>query len=161
MAKKLTKKDFMVQASLTRRTFAYVVDVLILNFILLSPITKQINSIVPPQADFTVSYQFFLDNPQKISIVAFLIIIMIILTILYFSVLEFKLRQTLGKMIFGIRVMSKKANFKYSQALVRNLSKPISLLFLFDLIYLLTKKQNQRFFEKISNTAVVRPQLKI
>ena len=100
-------------------------------------------------------------NPQKISAVVILGFMLIILTIAYYSILEFKLRQTIGKMLLGIKVMSKKANFKYSQTLIRNISKPISILFIFDVIYLLVKKQNQRFFEKISDTVVIRQETKV
>ncbi len=161
MAKKLTKKDFLAPASLTRRTLAYLVDSLILNFILLSPILKEIKNIVGENISFGASYEFFVNNPQKVSVVLVLGLVLVILTILYYSILEFKLRQTIGKMLFDIKVISKKANFKYSQTLIRNLSKPISILFIFDVLYLILKKQNQRFFEKISNTTVMREEIKI
>lgn len=161
MAKKLTKKDFLKPASFTRRALAYIVDSFILNLILLSPIINQIKKIVGENTDFTSSYYFFIENPQKVSAILLLGLVLVILTILYYSILEFKLRQTIGKMLFDIKVMSKKASFKYSQTLIRNLSKPISILFIFDVLYLILKKQNQRFFEKISNTIVMREEIKI
>ncbi len=160
MAKKAGKKNKLVQANLTRRALAYLVDTTILNLILLSPIINQIKKIVGDNTSFISSYQFFINNPQKVSAVLVLSLILIILSLLYYSILEFKLRQTIGKMLFDIKVMSKKANFKYSQTLIRNISKPISLLFIFDIIYLIVKKQNQRFFEKISHTVVLRKETK-
>ena len=161
MAKKVSKQKKILQTNLTRRVLAYIIDTAILNLILLAPIIKQMQKIVGDNTSFTSSYQFFINNPQKISAVVILGFMLIILTIAYYSILEFKLRQTIGKMLLGIKVMSKKANFKYSQTLIRNISKPISILFIFDVIYLLVKKQNQRFFEKISDTVVLRQETKV
>ena len=161
MAKKVSKQKKILQTNLTRRVLAYIIDTAILNLILLAPIIKQMQKIVGDNTSFTSSYQFFINNPQKISAVVILGFMLIILTIAYYSILEFKLRQTIGKMLLGIKVMSKKANFKYSQTLIRNISKPISILFIFDVIYLLVKKQNQRFFEKISDTVVIRKETKV
>ena len=75
-----------------------------------------------------------------------------LIIILYFSVFEYKLHQTIGKMLFRIEVVSAK-KLTFTQCLLRNLSK-ISLVVLFiDTLYML-RSGSLRFLDKIAQTQV-------
>ena len=70
--------------------------------------------------------------------------------------MEYKLKQTIGKMIFNIKVSSE-GNLEFWQALVRNISKPINIniLLLVDILYMLINKTHLRLFDKLAKTEVV------
>jgi len=75
--------------------------------------------------------------------------------ILYFALLEFKLSQTVGKMMMGLEVKSVIGELTFRQCFMRNISK-MSVMFLFiDSIYGLFKGTRRRFLEKYSSTVVV------
>lgn len=148
-------------ASLFKRAIAYFIDILIIDLIIVLPFNKPIKNITGQDNGFFAFYNFILNNPEKIAQLALISLIISILSLAYWSILEFKLRQSIGKMIVNIKVMSKKRRFSFWQCIVRNISKPITILFLFDILYLILKKEKQRYFEKLSNTIVVEEVLKI
>jgi len=79
-----------------------------------------------------------------------------IIIVLYWSVLEWKIGQSLGKYIMHIYVKTtiRKSKLKYWQCFIRNLSKISSLLLVLDCIFFIWSK-NQRFLERLSKTIVV------
>ena len=148
-------------ASLTKRIIAYLIDFLIISLIVALPFNKILNSIKQDNFNFYYNFNYLINNPSQVTQLILISIFIIILSISYWTILEFKLRQTIGKIITNIKVASKKKNFTISQCIVRNLSKPITIIFLFDIIYLLlNKKQNQRYLEKISDTVVIQEVLR-
>lgn len=150
------------QTSMTKRLIAYLIDVIIINLIIIMPFNKNLESLSMYNDDFFAAVNFFMNNPDKILQVTLISITIMILSVAYWTILEFKLRQSIGKMIMNIKVVSKKKNFTIWQCIVRNISKPVSLVFLFDVLYLLfNRKENQRFFEKISDTTVIEEVMKI
>src|SRR3989344_5450695 len=82
-------------------------------------------------------------------------LIIVLLTLLYFVILEFKYEQTIGKMFFDIYVASEKGDLSMQQIILRNITKPFSIVFIIDVAYMLFKRYNQRLFEVFSNTLVV------
>ncbi|MBI2671186.1 RDD family protein [Candidatus Woesearchaeota archaeon] len=150
-------------ASIFKRGFAYIIDVLIIDLIIVLPFNKTIKNLQGTDTfNFYYNFQYLLDNPEKTAQLAFIGIIVAVLSIAYWTILEFRLRQSIGKILMNIKVMSKKKGFSITQCLVRNISKAITLLFLFDVIYLLINKdKNQRYFEKISDTIVIEEVIKI
>ena len=148
-------------ASLTKRVLAFFIDVLIIDLIIVMPFNKYIESITNGQNGFNYFYSFVLKNPDIIFQLAIISFIIFVLSVAYWSILEFKTRQSIGKMLMNIKVMSKKKGFLFTQCIVRNISKPITILFLFDVLYMVFKKEKQRYFEKISDTVVVEEVLQI
>ena len=57
-------------------------------------------------------------------------------------------------MIFNIKVSSE-GNLEFWQALVRNISKPINILLLVDILYMLINKTHLRLFDKLAKTEVI------
>ncbi len=148
-------------APLLKRGFAYIIDVLIIDLVIVLPFNKIIKNIQGNDAGFFYNYKFLLNNPEKTSQLLLISLVIGALSLAYWTILEFKLRQSIGKIIMNIKVMSKKKNFSVMQCFVRNISKVITLLLLIDIIYLLIKRKNsQRYFEKISDTIVTEEVLK-
>lgn len=79
------------------------------------------------------------------------------LTLLYWSFLEFNFQQSVGKILMRIKVKGtgKKAPTIF-QIIIRNVTKLSTVLIIFDTLYMILKKSNQRYFERISKTTVVR-----
>jgi len=127
---------------LTKRGIAYLLDLLIINLIIIVPF----GSVLKDYEIGLFSFSFSQDLILSISI-----IIILVLMLAYFSVLEYKVQQTIGKMIMGIYVKSKNLTFK--NALIRNITKPFLFLLILDSLFLFGKGK-KRFTEKISNTEV-------
>src|SRR3989344_2857548 len=99
----------------------------------------------------------FTSTDSRLTFLTFVVVISILV---YFSVLEYKIRQTLGKIIMGIYVISlSDKELRFSQALLRNITKPFSIVLLVDVIYMFFKGGNQRLFDVFSRTAVVEKEM--
>ncbi|MEK6835701.1 MAG: RDD family protein [Nanoarchaeota archaeon] len=150
------------EVSIWKRGFAFLIDILIIQFIVnfsfRSQIEKQISNGNLIEVYNLINQNYILYQPfiLKLSIVTAL------LSLIYFTLLEWKLNQTLGKMLLKIKVMPKR--LKFWQALVRNLSKSTffinytSFIFLVDLFYLGFTKQ--RLFDKLAKTSLAKVKLK-
>jgi uncharacterized RDD family membrane protein YckC len=143
-----------LKVPLWKRVFAYIIDILIISLVL-APLSS-----FSTVADLTDTSSW--SDTAMFSAVAtygpqFIIfsIIVAVLTLLYWALLEYYTKQSIGKMLFKIQVKSKGKQLRLNQCLIRNVSKISSLLLLIDVIYMLVKKKNQRFFDKLANTEVV------
>ena len=77
----------------------------------------------------------------------------------YWTMLEYYFKQSIGKMLMRISVVSLTRELKLWQVLVRNITKALSvtslsILFLIDIIYMLFNANRQRLSEVISKTEV-------
>jgi len=126
----------MKKVSLMKRVVAYLIDMVIVSFIL-----------YPLMGFDYLNFEF---NIQ----VAIVAVISIFVTYLYFVLFEFYLNQTFGKIIFGIYVRSVSGKLKLSQVLIRNISKIGWELIILDTLYLYIKKIDQRYLEVLSKTMV-------
>ena len=131
-------------AALWKRAIAYLIDVLIINAFLIIPFNKALEG-------YSTSL-FELKTPDPAIIQA--VIAIVIINLLYWIILEYKVQQTLGKLLLNIFVTSKKKP-TIKQIIMRNIIKPFTILFFIDVRYLLIKRNNQRLFEVFSNTWVI------
>lgn len=157
MKLKLPKKKVIIaNASILRRILAFLIDLLIINFIIIRPFRNVLLKLIP-QMPFNEAYSYLLSNQQMNTAVLFVTVMISILALLYFVILDYKLSQTAGMMILGLYIEPKEIRFW--QALVRNLFIipifPFFLLWILDPVYLLFNKEGQRFTERLSNTKVV------
>lgn len=140
--------------ALWKRIFAYFVDMSLLIFVVLSPLTGVFSSdfsseenIIDTFSSFTSSFSF--DYILFAFVFAFFVL-------LYFSVLECWFGQTVGKIIVGIRVEgTQNKGVSFLQGIIRNITKLSGFLLTLDTLYLLLKKGEQRYFETLSDTHVV------
>tara|TARA_Y100000310_G_scaffold336465_1_gene421064 strand:+ start:58 stop:543 length:486 start_codon:yes stop_codon:yes gene_type:complete len=144
-------------APLWKRVFAYFVDLAIINFVVAFPFQGIMQKFVSVETDnFSSILNFFKGSPETTKVLFFTSLIMSVLTVLYWAVLEFKIQQSVGKMLLNIHVKStKKGDLKFSQCLVRNITKISLIPIILDSVYMIFTKQHQRYFERMSNTEVV------
>ena len=151
------KKTIFAQASILKRATAFAIDILVINVAILFPFDGVFQKIMPSDS-FSKTFEFLSSNSDSTSIKA-IIISASIVTLLYFAILEKKLRQTPGKMLFNLYVTPQGKDLKYWQLLVRSMFLipffPFVLLWIIDPIVMLFTKENQRLSEILSRTKVV------
>ncbi|MBI2105641.1 RDD family protein [Candidatus Woesearchaeota archaeon] len=132
-----------------KRFFAFLVDLAIVEFIITKPLNKIItNSIY----DFDFSLVELSSFSFKIIFVSLSIGI---IGILYWAVLEYKIGQTLGALIFNLRARSEKGSLSFGKSFLRNLSKVSIAFLLIDSINIFFNEKKQRFLERYSGTITV------
>lgn len=146
------------EISIWKRGFAFLIDILILELIVNLTFSSYIEKNIGNTGNIIEIYQYLSENYELFA--PFLLTMSFIsafISLIYFTLLEWKLQQTIGKMIFKIKVNSK---IKLWQALVRNIPKSLFFIsytywiFLFDILYLAFTKQ--RFFDKLAKTSLVK-----
>ncbi|MBI5391621.1 RDD family protein [Candidatus Woesearchaeota archaeon] len=136
----------VVPAPLWKRIVSHFIDVALISFIILLPLDKSLK----------VSSTSFFQAPVINNSVFLLGIFAVLLSLAYWVILEYKLQQSVGKILMKLYVHGKQLPF--SHILVRNLTKPFSLLLLIDVLYMFFKGGHQRLFETFSDTDVVEVQ---
>ena len=137
------------------RLSAFLIDFLIISFIIYLPLIK----------DIEIDLGFSKVN----SLILLRAIFASILTFLYFFLFEFFLNTTIGKSLFGLKIFKIKFNKKtmkieenlnFLSVLLRNLFLlpfPFNeLFFILDGLYMLFNIHKQRFMEKFSNTITLK-----
>lgn len=150
IAKKGEQK--IIPAPLWKRLFAYAVDLIVVNFVIFPPF-KPYFPVVVESASWLEAFKSF----YNISFAWNMILIstvLAILTILYWTLLEWKLGQSAGKILIGIHVVAGKNKANFFQCLIRNATKISPAVLFLDCLYLF-KTKNLRYFEKLSGTMVV------
>src|SRR3989338_5326666 len=113
-------------ASNWRRFGSFLMDSLILTVIITKPLSDILETKVPKTLTDFVNIDF-----QGLAV---LILLISLINILYWVILEYKVQQTLGGLIFHIQAKSEKAKLTLNQVIIRNLTKASSILLLIDSI---------------------------
>ncbi len=151
MVAKLNLSTKNLPAAFWKRVLAYVIDMLIINLIIISPFEGFFRKFEKTSA------LFFKTQVNKNFLMITLVIVL--LTLAYFVLLEYLTKQTIGKMVLNIYVGSIIKELSLQQVVLRNITKPFSIVLLIDIIYMFFKKTNQRLFEVFSGTIVVEKRL--
>ncbi len=146
-------------ASFWKRLIAYIIDVAILSVVVSYPFRQIINNIINGK-DFISTYDFFINNPEQLTKLILISIIIGVLYLIYWIILEYRLQQTIGKIIMNIQVVSETKSLTLSQVFLRNLTKVSTLLLVIDSLPLIFNKQ-KRIFDRLANTMVVEKNEKI
>ncbi len=136
-------------APLWKRFIAYLIDALVLALVL-SPLAS-FDTSATSFSDFFNSFkttdytfQFF-----------FSLFLVLLLSLVYWSFLEYRFQQTLGKYFFHLQVVSEQKQLRFSQCLVRNISKLSTILLLADVLYMFFSRSSQRYSETLAHTEVI------
>lgn len=142
---------------LWKRVCAYIIDVFIIAILIEAPFGGLIKKVAGDSSNKTISelYSYLTLNPLSSNILIFITLLMTALALLYWSVLEYKFGQTIGKMFLKLYVVSEKGNLTFKQCLMRNISKLSSILIIIDSIPLLKPINTQRFSERYAKTKVI------
>lgn len=128
-----------------RRIFAFLVDLAVVDLVITRPLSKLISE------DFD-------EVSDLLNISAELIILSIIIGlfgVFYWAILEYKVGQTLGALIFKLRARSLNKSINFFQVLLRNATKISIALLLIDSINILFSEKKQRYLEVLSKTETV------
>lgn len=156
-------KEIVVGASVLKRASAFVIDLLIIDFVIGFPFTGLVERLSPknPFDLFTTGA-----NPGLTEIG----IIISLISVLYFSILEYKIGQTAGKILMNIYVVDDYPNHQnnkndndkgklFFNYIIRSLFLipiiPFVFFWIIDPIYLAFNKDQKRFLEVLSHTKTV------
>jgi len=154
----MAKKGVEAAPSILKRILAFIADLLVINLVVLYPFRRLIENLIPsgPLSD---SYNYLMAHPGIVSAIYSIMIMVAILAVLYFSLMEYHLGQTVGKIIFNLRVVPLKNKLGYWQCLLRTLFAipffPFYILWIADPAFALFNKDQQRLMEWVSKTKTV------
>ena len=152
------EKVFTGPASLFRRFFAFVIDLLVIDIVIFFPFRGILEKTMP-KASYKEAYQFLISNPGYSKLISIIMVAAGILSIFYFALLEYKLNQSIGKMFLGVFVKNELKEKRFWQYLVRSMFLlpifPFILLWILDPIFMFFTKNNQRLSEILSKTRTV------
>ena len=152
-----SERTFIGPALIWKRIAAFFIDLLMLNIVVLLPVRKILQSIIPENYSFSEAYKL-LSSTTSTGYITSVSIVMSIFAILYFYLLEKNMKQTIGKMLMKIYVVADD-NARAWQFLARNLVFipvfPFILLLILDPLFMFFTKTNQRLSEILSKTRVV------
>ena len=128
-----------------KRVFALLVDLAVVDLIITRPLSRLISGRIDEISDL-LNFSFEL---VAISLVIGLF------AVFYWAILEYKIGQTLGALIFKLRAKGLNKSMSFSQAFLRNVTKMSVVLLLIDSINILFSEKKQRYFEVLSKTVTV------
>jgi len=152
------KKEFEGPANILRRILAFIIDILILNLTVFYPFQALLSDMVPLD-NFNEAIKFMIENESTSSTLLMVTIAMAVLAISYFSLLEWKFSQSIGKMFTKLYVVSETKELRLWQAVLRSLYFipffPFIILVVVDPIFMAINKEGKRLSEIMSKTKVV------
>lgn len=147
-------KEKLVPAVLWKRAIAYVIDIFIVNVIIMFPFQSMTKA--TQSSSIRESFRFFSQNVGVAQKVLLMGIVVMLMTILYWAVFEYRFGQTFGKLILKLQVRSVlKKDLTLAQCFLRSISKVSTLVLVIDCIPIIFRKSHQRYLEKSSGTEVV------
>ena len=154
-------KQYQDKVSIWKRGLAFLIDIIIIQILVNLNFSKLLQNDFGSDKSLTELFNYSINNYSTLEPKLLIIsIVTSLLALIYFTLFEWKLKQTLGKMLFKIKVTSKNKKLELWQALVRNLPKVLIFINYFfwvliiDLIYYnFTKK---RLFDKLALTDVAK-----
>lgn len=145
-------KEFMGTASILKRIFALILDVLIINLIIVRPFRSLIYSVIGGASGFNEMIELFKNNQVVLTNLTSILFVISVISLFYFTIMEWKFSQTIGQMIMGLYIISGEKTIKFWQTFVSNLFIipffPFYILWIIDPLYMFFN--GQRFSEKIA-----------
>ena len=153
------QRTFIGPALFWKRSLAFLADLLLINLVIFFPFRRIIQKLLPAPTSYSETYNYLISNATYTKTLTLVSITMSLLAILYFALMEYKLQQTPGKMLFNISVVSDIKKLSFWQCLVRSLLIipifPFILLWVIDPLFIIFTKTNQRLSEILSKTKTV------
>ncbi len=153
------QKGFIGPALIWKRMAAFVIDILIIEVVLAFPFQSVLRRIMPEELSYSKAYEFLSSNPESVALLSTIMIALSIIAILYFSISEYRLGQSIGKILMNINVVSEKKRLSFWQCIGRSLflvpAFPLILLWAIDPIFLFFNKKGQSLSEVLTKTRVV------
>ncbi len=149
---------FKGPALLWKRVLAFFLDIMIIDFVVGFPLRGILERVLP-KAGFRESYDYLLVNPETSALISYVILLWGVLALLYFTILEYRLGQTVGKMLLNIKVEPSDKKMSFLHTIMRNLFIipifPFILLWIIDPLFMVFSKEKRRLSEVLSKTRTV------
>ena len=146
---------FMVQATPLRRILAFLLDLFLLFFVILSPFGSFLSGFLPKDA--SAAEAFYLSPHGQIFIGLMFVLGLFVMA--YFVLMEWLLGTTMGKLLLGLRVVSAHERLTLWQCIVRSMfaipAFPFIILWLVDPLMMLLYSSGQRLSEILSQTQTI------
>ncbi|MBL7051804.1 MAG: RDD family protein [Nanoarchaeota archaeon] len=140
-------KKILPNVALWKRIIAYLIDLLVISFLIMTPLMR----FTERPATFSEIFTS-ITSTQTITVS----ILVSLLSLFYWAYLEYKFGQSVGKIIMKLSVKSTlRKKLSFTQTVIRSITKLSTILIILDTLYMLYKKGNQRYFEIISKTKVI------
>jgi len=144
----ISKKTPDNNASFWKRTVAFVFDLLLINLVVAWPFQSTLQQYAIKELTFDSVL------PAEAYFIVFMIFL---LALLYFTFLEYYIGQTTGQMLIGLESVSNDGKMTFLKALIRNIFIlpffPFYILWIMEPIHLIFYKQ--RLLERWTNTNTV------
>lgn len=151
LIKKMKEKEVIMPANLLKRAIAFIIDLAVIDVVVGFPFNSLIEKFAPKNPFELIQSS----NPAIIKIG----FVMAILAVLYFALLEYRIGQTIGKIVMNLYVENENKEKKFWQYIVRSVfmipAIPFAFFWIIDLGYLAFTNGQTRFLEKISYTKTV------
>jgi uncharacterized RDD family membrane protein YckC len=150
----MPKKE-VLPANFWKRLIAFILDLLVIYIIVVMPFGSFFQSMMQP-VDLNEAYKLAAENAESM---AYLFFVVGCLALLYFVLMEWKLGQTIGKMLVGIKVVTIDGKAPgFWQCVGRSLFVfpffPFILLWIIDPVSIYLSPKRQRFCEMLTKTMV-------
>jgi len=153
------ERSFTGPALIWKRLLAFVADLLIINLAIFFPFKKIIQDSIPRFDSYSEAYNFLASNQSYTTTLTIVSLVMSLFAVSYFALMEYKIGQSPGKMLFNVSVISDVKRLSFWQAVVRSLfiipMFPFVLLWIIDPLFMFFTKTNQRLSEILSKTRTV------
>jgi uncharacterized RDD family membrane protein YckC len=156
MKEKIKKsKTFMGTASVLKRILTLIIDFFIIYFIIARPFNKIIISLLEniDTVNYTQTIEILNSSPEIVTNISVIIFFISIISLVYFSYMEWKFSQTFGQMIVGLYVISERKEKSIWQYVLSNLFVfpffPFIILWIVDPLYMFYN--GKKFTEKLAD----------
>lgn len=161
---------FYAKPPLWKRVLAFLIDLSIVNLVIATPFRNILVQLIPQDKSFNELYAYVNMNPGISYVIYVVTILIALLLIVYFTVLEWGMGQTIGKRLLGLFVvqdldkkeLTSKFNFTspgFWQCLIRHIIlipiAPFIIFWVFDILMSFFSKKQQRLFETLTRTRVI------
>ena len=161
----LDKKPILIEATMWKRSFALLIDYMILSTFILFPFDSLLEKFIPKVDNISSMIKIATNTGLNTNSILWITSVMGIIMLVYFAVFEAKYAQTPGKMIMKIFAVTINSNQKnlvtmtFWQGIKRSISiafiVSVPIIFFIDAIYALFNPKKQRLLEKFSQTQTI------
>lgn len=158
----------LAPATIWKRAAAFVLDLIILNFIVVRPFRDIFLDILGKSTNYSAINSWFSANPAAAIGISLMFALLGLFSLIYFTLMNYLAGQTIGQMMMNLQVIAVPKQQKrttetalpgFWRSVLRNLfaipAFPFYLLWLIDPVYLVFSRSRQRFTEALSKTIVV------
>jgi uncharacterized RDD family membrane protein YckC len=158
------KSVFLGPASLWKRGLAFVIDLFVLDFFVMSMFGSVTGKVLGETSDVLAAYSLIQENTSQMNALMMMFSIIVMLILAYFVLLQYAAGQTLGATLLNIHVVEQVNEKQFARpgfwrCVLRNIfiipAVPFVFLWIIDPAYLIFAKKGQRLTEWLSGTRVV------